>query len=226
MVDYAKALFTVPSGETHVLALAKETESSSLSAGVSSIFWHAVTTSNCVKLRLGHRSSRSMLGLCSGPALLQFLEASPSLELLEFKHFAFEEAHCRVFLTLERTGLEVTFQGEAQGAKDTFIKWLRHSQVVTKLEYCRMEDSIISALSGNSSVKSLSIVATIDHYSDSNVVFLARALPGNLGIEILSVSLLSDETWSLLLRSLWAHPRIQSVSLFSISGCLLHQRPK
>jgi hypothetical protein len=161
-------------------------------------------------------------GRCSGPALLQFLEASPSLELLELYNFAFEEAHCRALVKLERTDLEVTFERcsfDAQGAKDAFIEWLRHSQVVTKLEGCEMEDSIISALSGNSSIKSLSMNLSFDtttyEYSDFHIQPLARALPENYGIENLHVSLSgeSDEAWSLLLNSLWAHPRIQSVSL-------------
>jgi hypothetical protein len=215
--------FTAPSGETYELSIARNIESASLSAGASSIFWHAMKTSNCVKLRLEHWSSK--FGLCSGPALSQFLEASPSLELLEFIDFDFEEAHCRAFMTIERTGLEVTFQEcsfDARGAKDTFIEWFRHSQVVTKLENCTMVDSIISALSGNSSVKSLSIDAAFTGwYGNSHIRFaewcspirsLALALPGNQGIENLRASQL-DETWRLLLRALWAHPRIQSISL-------------
>jgi hypothetical protein len=149
-----------------------------------------------------------------------FYDASPSLELLEFENFVFDEAHCRAFPTLKRTGLKVTFEDcsfEAQGAKDTFIEWLRHSQVVTKLEVCTMESSIISALSGNNSVKSLSIDTNTDGSCNDHIRILARSLPGNLGIENLRVSLLIDENgemWSLLLRSLWTHPRIQSVSLF------------
>jgi hypothetical protein len=93
-------------------------ESASLPAKASNIFWHAVTASNCVKLRVEHWFS--WFRLCSGPALLQFFEASPSLERLEFVDFDFEEAHCRAFATLERTGLEVIFEGcsfGAQGAK-------------------------------------------------------------------------------------------------------------
>jgi hypothetical protein len=60
-------------------------------------------------------------------------------------HFDFEEAHCRASATLERMYLEVTFERcyfDAQGA----------SQVVTKLESCAMDDSILSAVSGDSSV--------------------------------------------------------------------------
>jgi hypothetical protein len=70
-------------------------------------------------------------------------------------HFDFEEAHCRASATLERTYLEVTFERcyfDAQGATGTFIEWLRYSQVVTKLESCAMDDSILSAVSGDSSV--------------------------------------------------------------------------
>jgi hypothetical protein len=181
MVDYSiqRATFTTPSGETHILVLAVNKESSSLSTDASSIFWHAVATSNCVKLQLEHFSS--WFGLCSGPALSQFLTASPSLELLEFVRFYFGEAHCRALATLERTDLEVTFEEcsfNSRGAKDTFIEWLRHSQVVTKLDNCVMEDSIISALSGNSSVKSFSIDASSVCYSDHYIRPLALALPG------------------------------------------------
>jgi hypothetical protein len=153
LVGYAfqRATFTATSGEAHELVLAIDWESSSPSAGASRIFWHAVTTSNCVKLRLECCWTRSgwFIGLCLGPALSQFLEASPSLELLEFEFLYFEEAHCRALTTLERTGLEVTFERcrfAAEGAKDTFIEWLRHSQVVTKLAFCVMNDYILSAL--------------------------------------------------------------------------------
>jgi hypothetical protein len=216
--DYAiqRAFFTATSGETHELVLAKYMASASLSAEASSVFWHAVTTSNCVKLRLEHCWSNWFIALCSGPALLRFVEASPSLQLLEFENFDFNQAHCRALATLERANLEVTFgrcSFKAQGAaKDTFIEWFRHSQVVTKLEGCAMEE-IIFSLSGNSSVKSLSINATIDGRSD-----LAGALGGNQGIEHLGLSL-SAESWNLLSRSLWAHPRIQSMSL------VFHHRP-
>jgi hypothetical protein len=218
MVDYAiqRTTFTATSGKTHELILAIEKESMSLSVGASSVFWRAVTTSNCVKINCSNR-----FGLCSGSALSHFLEASPSLELLEFDFFSFEEAHCRALTTLERTDIEVTFQAcrfDPRGAKDTFIEWLRRGQVVTKLDCCTMEHSIISALSGNSSVKSLAMTlskdTTTNEYSDSHIMSLARALPGNQGIENLRVSLLGEETWSLLLRSLWPHPRIQSVCLY------------
>jgi hypothetical protein len=104
--------------------------------------------------------------------------------------------------------LQVLFRG----AEGTFIEWLRYSQIVTKLDYCTMEDSIISALSGNNSIKTLSIDTITRGYSDYHIGSLARALLDNQGIENLRVSL-SDKMWNFLLRSLWAHPRIQSVSL-------------
>jgi hypothetical protein len=166
-----------------------------------------------------------LLWACSGPALLRFFEASPSLEFLEFIDLDFEETHCRALATLEKTRHEVKFgrcSFDARGAKDTFIEWLRQSQVVTKIESCSIEDRIISALSGNRSVKSLSVDATTNDYNDSHVWSLARALAGNQGIKNLRLSLLSEETqtWSLLLRSLRAHSRIQSVSLALYPGLM------
>jgi hypothetical protein len=214
-VEYAT--FTLPSGETHVLILAKLVDSASLLTGASSVFWHAVTTSKCVKLNLEDMNNLSER--LSGPALLHFQTAILGLELLEFEGYTFEGDDYRTLANLERTGLEVTFQGcsfYAHGVKDTFIEWLRHSQVVTKLEHCTMEDSILSALSGNSSVKTFSIDATQGKYLTRS---LARALTGNQGIEALHVVLSPrDGTWSLLLRSLWAHPRIQSVTLWFVSS--------
>jgi hypothetical protein len=48
---------------------------------------------------------------------------------------------------------------------------------------------------------------------------MAQVLPGNLGIENIRVVLSpSNGDWSRLLRSLWAHPRIQSVSLCFVSS--------
>jgi hypothetical protein len=139
-----RAKFTAPSGETHELVLALDQESSSLPAGASSLFWHALAANNFLKLQLELMSD--CFELCYGPDLLRFLEASPPLELLEFDNFHFEEAQCRALATLERTDLEVTFRDccfDAQGAKDTFIEWLRHSQVVTKLESCMMDGNIL-----------------------------------------------------------------------------------
>ncbi len=81
-----------------------------------------------------------------------------------------------------------------------------------------MEDIIISALSGNSSVRSLSIDTTDGRGGDRRgdpIRSLPEALAGNQGIENLHVNLRGYKIWSLLLRSLWAHPRIQSVSLTS-----------
>jgi hypothetical protein len=175
------------------------------------VFWHVVATSNCAKVELEHLPESSTI--CFGPAFLQLLEASSGLELLEFHGFTFKEAHCRALATLKRTGLEVTFRRcsfHPQGAESNFIEWLRRSQVVTKLEFCRMKDSVISALIGNSSVKRLSLIYERD---GENTRSLARALPGNQGIECLHVKANSDEMFSLLLRSLWTHPRIQSVEI-------------
>jgi hypothetical protein len=216
--EIQRATFTATSGETHDLVLANYRNSRSLSTGAFSVFWHLVKTSNCVKVKLKSAHHR-FVPLVFETSPSQLLETSPSLELLEFEGFAFKESGCRALATLvERTSLEVTFEEcdfDAQCEKDTFIEWLRHSQGATKLESCRMlEDSMFPSLSGNSSVKSLSIVFLYhSNFNDYHLRSLARALPGNLGIEKLSVTIHCGETASLLLCSLWEHPRIQSVTL-------------
>jgi hypothetical protein len=82
-----------------------------------------------------------------------------------------------------------------------------------------MKRIMYPALTGNSSVKNLSIDTSMGGRQDDLIRILARALPSNQGIKNLCLSLShrSEETWSLLLRSLWAHPRIQSVSLSFVS---------
>jgi hypothetical protein len=67
-----QASLTALSGETHVLFLASDfmNMSASVPTGASSIFWRAVTTSNCVKLKLD--PGDGWLRGCSEAPLLQF----------------------------------------------------------------------------------------------------------------------------------------------------------
>jgi hypothetical protein len=71
-------------------------------------------------------------------------------------------------------------------------------------------------------VKSLSMSFTffsdVRNSTEDHIPFLAEALQGNLGIEILSLTANYGEKSCLILRSLWAHPRIQSVSLSGAVG--------
>jgi hypothetical protein len=163
----------------------------------------------------------SGFGICSAPALSKCLGGSPLLRELEMVGFDLEEDHCRALATLERTDLEICFDScsfDARDAEEAFIEWLRNSQVVTALVYCKME-RCISALGGNSSVKLLQCMPKCDDQSEDQFRSLARQLPANQGIEKLHLLLLnrcpiSDETWNLLFRSLWTHPRITSVRLY------------
>jgi hypothetical protein len=77
---------------------------STLPTEVYAVFWRAITTSNCIKLKI------PKLGwLASGSILSQFLEGNPSLKVLEFTNTCFEEDHCRALATLQSTDLEVKF---------------------------------------------------------------------------------------------------------------------
>jgi ribosome-binding factor A len=216
------AHFAPPSREIKSLFLATHPLSASpLSAGLSSIFWRAVTTSNSVSLHLICNVESGQFGLCSAPSLSIYLGGSPWLQRLRIQGFGFEEAHCCALANLERMDLEIQFVEcclDAQDAEETFIEWLRHGQAVTALFFCRMENSTLSALSGNSSIKMLMIDG--DECGWNQIRSLAQLLPGNKGIEYLNLisltdRLICDKRWSLLFRSMWTHPRIQNVKLKS-----------
>jgi hypothetical protein len=97
-----------------------------------------------------------------------------------------------------------------------------------------MKSSVFSALSGNSSVQSLSLCLgtfCLNIY-EGHFRSLAQALPGNKGIlnQRLSWSmdlLMTNELWSFFFRSLWTHPRIESLSLIDDeSQCWLSDESK
>jgi hypothetical protein len=215
------ATFTAANGETRCIDLTKRAGSSTLSDEESSIFWRMVMTSNCWKLLL--LSDGHGFGVCSAPVLSDFLVGNLWLHDLQFREFVFEEDHCRALATLERSDLKICFTVctiDARDAEDAFIEWLRHSQVVTALINCEMESCIFSALHGNSSIKYLNCRTKCDgdEQCEDHLRSLAQALPGNQGLDMLDVSNLtnnpvSDETWNLLFRSLWTHPRIESMRL-------------
>jgi hypothetical protein len=79
-----------------------------------------------------------------------------------------------------------------------------------------MGTRILSALSGNSSVKKLSFTM-IDQCSEERIHALSQALATNQGIEylVLSEFEMSDETCRLLFRSLSTHPRIKYLSIWN-----------
>jgi hypothetical protein len=140
------------------------------------------------------------------------LQGTPLLQTLEFNEFHFAEEHCRALATLQRRDLEVILGScilDPQDAEDDFIEWFRHNQVVTELTNCEMESSIYCAFSGNNSVKELLI-----GYYEEQTRSMFRALPGNMGIEHLTVLyVVTTATWRLLFRSLSTHPRIKLLSL-------------
>jgi hypothetical protein len=227
------AKFTAASGAEETLFLVKRPRNSaSVLAEASSIFWHAVTTSNCVTLVL---TACSSLGLCSGLALSHFFRASPLLRDLQFADIDFKEDHCRALATLERTDLKIRFWYctlDTKYAEAVFIEWLRHGQVVTEVIGCTMKSSsVLSALSGNSSVRSFSYDLDSCRFENCEdyIRQLAQALPGNNGLVNLRLSWsthhrMPDEMWTLMFRSLWTHPLIEYLSL-SYDSCIGEMPP-
>jgi hypothetical protein len=212
------ANFTVASGQVHTLTLFNESDSA-VSTGACSVFWRAIETSNCVTLCIENMMTEGE-SFPSGPILAQFLRESPSLQVLKFEGFHFGEGHCRAFATMQRTDLKITFSGctleplEADGA---FIEWFRHSQVVTELHDSWMLGScILSALSGNSSVKRLSL-EEIGQCSAERIHGLSQLLATNKNIEYLRLKefKMSDEVCRLFFRSLSTHPRIKALCIWN-----------
>jgi hypothetical protein len=214
------ASFMSTSGQEQTLTLATfADESSTVSTREVDVFWRALMGNNIGRVSIESDDFDSRLGLPSGPILSQFLRGSPLLQDVEFHGFIFEEQHCHALATLPRTDLVVTLRYctfDPQGAEDTFIEWFRHNQIVTELDYYDTGGAlacigILSALSGNNSVKKLSLRSL----EEKEMRALAQALPGNMGIEHLTIcgSNFSNETWSLLCRSLTTHPRIKFLSL-------------
>jgi hypothetical protein len=222
--DYAcdsvlQAYFVATSGQRQTLTLKKPAWGDIPAfTREASVFWRAIMASNSVKVSLRSNGDHSS-GLPSGPLLSQFLRESPSLQVLDFRMFDFKEEHCRALATLQGTNLKVKLNEcalEPLNAEDTFIEWFRNNEVVTELEDCQMGCRILSALSGNNSVKRLSL----RFLGEKKIRSLAQALPGNMGIEHLTICDFdfNNETWSLLFRSLSRHPRVGILSFTSNSS--------
>jgi hypothetical protein len=214
------------SGQEQTLSLGQLEREDILTGGDVSIFWRAVANSNSIKLTL-HANRHGLQVLPSGPILSRFLRGSPSLQVLEFEGFDFEEEHCRALATLQRHNIQIKLDScklDPHDAEGAFIEWFRHNQVVTELVYCNMGSNFLSALSGNNSVKKLLIAKT---EIDEEMRCLAQALTGNVGIErlILGTFQISDETWILLFRSLTTHPRINYLHVIDHNMAFLGRPP-
>jgi hypothetical protein len=205
------------SGHEHTLMLMQDSDPAHPN-GACNVFWRAITTSDMVQLSI-HDCRFRPGRLPSGPILSQFFRGTPLLRVLHIRGFDFKEEHCRALATLKRTDLKVKLSEcsiEPGYAEDTFIDWFRHNQVVTELDRCDIDCSILCALSGNNSVKKLSF----EYIVEEKIHSLAHALPDNMGMEHLVFSHfeVSDETWSLLFRSLSRHPHLESLSILSKSS--------
>jgi hypothetical protein len=221
--------FRGSSGQEQTLVLACG-DGSIVSIVEADVFWRAMTASNSIQVTIRGIREGNLDLPPSGPILSQFLQESLSLQVLVFHGVLFKEEHCRALATLQRTDLKIKLSFctiEPLDAEDAFIEWFRNNQVVTELDSCVMGGRIISALSGNKSIKKLTMASySTDSSYYEEIRSLAQALPGNMGIEHLAIDLdldigslkKSDETCRLLFRSLTMHPRIHFLSILSYSG--------
>jgi hypothetical protein len=217
--DYIAANIRTTSGEELALILVQLRGSDKLTAELG-VFWRALATSNSVGLTISNRLLRGYelrelkVGLPSGPLLSQFLRESPSLKFLQFNGLRFMEEHCRALASMQRTDLEITLhycKFDPEDAEGAFIEWFRRNQVIKEIHCIQMQSRILSALSGNNSIKRLKLKLPV---GKEELCSLLQALPGNMGIEDLTLHdvKLTDKNWCLLLHSLSPHPRIECVT--------------
>jgi hypothetical protein len=185
---FIEANFRGTSGQEQTLILTSDNRS----IGEADVFWRAISTSKSIQVKIqDYQYEYSPVGLPSGPLLSEFLRENLSLQHLEFNSFLFNEEHCRALATLQRTDLKIKFKKcnlDPQGAEDTFIEWFRHNEVVTELNCCYVDSSILCALSGNNYVKTLTLRRySRDYVNEEEIRSLAQALPGNVGIEHLTL---------------------------------------
>jgi hypothetical protein len=227
---------TTTSGQDQTLTLIKE-----MDAGVSTeacfVFWRAIETNKSARIKIqGDDNYPSQLP--AGPILSQLLKGRPLHQGLDFCEFSFMEEHCRALAGIQRTDLNITLNDCAlvpQHAQEIFIQWFRHNQIVTELNRCSMESSILSALiSGNNSLRKLSF-AREGHFGRERLIALTEALLTNHSIEDLRVSPfslnveesnLNVEECSLLFRSLSTHPQIKSLSIWTNSYIVSNHNSK
>jgi hypothetical protein len=205
-----EAEFDETSGQSQMLTLASIAHADiPVSTREVGVFWRAITTSNCVKLNV---TTYGLLGQPSVRVPPQFLRGNASLQDLLFRGFHFKKEHCRALMAIQRTDLDLKLcECTLDPQDDTFMEWFRHNQIVTWLVRCQLERGIISALSGNKSVKKLVIQTCPSDLGKEEMRSLLQALPGNMGIEDLTLYdfAVSEEPWSHLFRSLSTHPRIK-----------------
>jgi hypothetical protein len=214
-LSFIAAKIHTTSGQQERLLLAQLSHGEESTVEVS-LFWRAIMTSNCVKLAI-QASRHDLHVLPSGPGLSQFLRENPSLQAFDFLGVGFTEELCRVLIaTLQRTNLKVKLSRCALDAEDTFIEYFfRNNQFITEIDCCHMGGQILSALSGNNSLKKLAIDWHRSDFGEGEMRSLLEALPGNTGIEHLAIFDfdISHKSWILLFRSLSTHPRIKLLSL-------------
>jgi hypothetical protein len=241
--DCVDVIFEDASGQEQELVLV-HVDHEEISTGEAGIFWRAITTSNSVKLTIGNDVNLLRLpsGPLLSQFLRKSLSLQV-LEFNGF-HFKEEHCRALAALQRNDLEIKFRCcKLDPQDAEGTFIEWFRHNQVVTELGCCEMGSNFLSALSGNNSVKKLAIERELNccdvdrnflsalsgnndvnkltiargssAFAEEQIRFMSQALPGNMGIEHLSLNSneISDENWSLLFRSLATHPRIKLVSV-------------
>jgi hypothetical protein len=153
----------------------------------------------------------------SALSLAYLMEQCQSLKALKLENTTSHEDHFRVLGNFSEPGLEVELKRcQIRGATAVLAAVLESNQGPTKLDGCYMDYSVFATgLRGNSRLKSLKPIITLNRAGDGNeeVLAIAAALKENKGLVELDFiddfGGMRDETWYAVCDSLKTHPTLE-----------------
>ena len=155
----------------------------------------------------------------SGPALARLLRQSTDIPQINLRHYELDEEHCRALVTEEgvRKELEINLNGchLTEAGETVLFDGIRRNRGPTSLYGCRFNaQRLADALNGNTRIHKFQC-RDGEGTTDDNLLFLFRALAGNLGIKVLILShrSIKDESWDVMCQSLANHPAITHLVL-------------
>jgi hypothetical protein len=197
----------------------------------------AAATATCeFSLRLAAASELCEVCICrggydatpptlSGAALSFFFQESrESLRKVTLDRMVLSAEQCLEFATMSRLDVELAMRfcilsNDAGGA---FVECLQSDRGPIQLSQCRIDSQILaSALAGNSRVVRLTLNRHWRDDAAQSLIF--RSLASNRGLVYLNLRSqpISMDNWSVLCKSLQAHPTLASLDLFGTGSSLI-----
>jgi hypothetical protein len=163
----------------------------------------------------GNSAPAPLSGACIS---LFFQESRDELRKVVLCDMVLSEDHCRALATMSRLDVVLTMNrcSLSNNAAGAFVECLQSGRGPVNLYRCEIGSQILAnALTGDSRVTSFKPAYGLT--DDAEKAVLYRALANNRGLDDLDLHgcSISDNTWSVLCKSLQAHPTFTSLDLYS-----------